>query len=286
MNDLTIVFNAYYSEKSLLKVLTNLRGYKIIIIENSLDKNIKYKIEKKYRNVKVIIPNQNLGVAKGYNLAIKHSKTKYVFLNNPDIKISRKTISHLLYCAKKIKNFGAISAVYDDEEMHKNYGSYEKKLIQSKFLSKNKISEVKLIDNNFIINKTKIKNYLFDEKYFLWFETYDFCLNLWRNNKKLFIVKALKFKHYGSSSTEIKYKKIVILSRAFHFNWSKFYYYRKNFTYIYALTKIFPNFIKATKNLLISILKLNKFNAYVSLIEILGIISSILYVRSIYRPKN
>jgi N-acetylglucosaminyl-diphospho-decaprenol L-rhamnosyltransferase len=285
MNDLTIVFNAYYSEKSLLKVLANLKKFKIIVIENSLDEKIKYKIEKKYTNVKVVIPKENLGVAKGYNLAIKLSKTKYVFLNNPDIKISAKTITHLLFCAKKIKNFGAISAVYDDEKMHKNYGNYEKKLTQSKFLSKNKITEVKLIDNNFIVNKTKIKKNLFDEKYFLWFETYDFCLNLWRNNKKLFIVKSLKFKHYGSSSTENKYKKIVILSRAWHFNWSKFYYYRKNFTYIYALTKILPNLIKATKNLLINILKLNKFDAYVSFIEIFGIISSILCIRSFYRPK-
>ena len=41
MNNLTIIFNAYYSKKSLLKILINLKRYKVIIVENSLDKKIK-----------------------------------------------------------------------------------------------------------------------------------------------------------------------------------------------------------------------------------------------------
>ena len=35
-NLLTIVFNAYYSEKSLNKVLQKLQKFKILVIENSL----------------------------------------------------------------------------------------------------------------------------------------------------------------------------------------------------------------------------------------------------------
>ena len=96
MKDLTIIFNAYYSEDSLEKILKYLQKFKILIIENSLDKNIKQRLESKYKNVKVLIPNKNLGLAAGFNYGIKRTKTRYIFLNNPDIKIDFKSISKLL----------------------------------------------------------------------------------------------------------------------------------------------------------------------------------------------
>ena len=40
-NSLTIVFNAYYSEKSLNKILRKLQKFKILVIENSLQGELK-----------------------------------------------------------------------------------------------------------------------------------------------------------------------------------------------------------------------------------------------------
>tara|TARA_B110000971_G_C20035066_1_gene513709 strand:- start:18 stop:890 length:873 start_codon:yes stop_codon:yes gene_type:complete len=283
---LTIVFNSFFSEKHLNRVLKNLKKYRVIIIENSQDIVLKLKLEKKYKNVNVIIPNKNLGLAKGYNVGIKNAKTKYVFLNNPDLEISNKSIDQLLSYAKKIKKFGIIAPVYDDEKVYKNYGSdptnREKEL---EYLKKNKIKSVNWIDNNFFINKNQIKKSLFDEKYFLYFETLDFCLNLKRKKKQLLVSKKIKIKHYGSKSTDDKYKDVVELTRAWHYNWSKFYYYRKNFNYVYAVRKITPNLIQAIKKIIINMFKLNKHDVYVSIVEIYGILSSMLCLRSFYRPS-
>ncbi len=283
--DLTIVFNSYFSSKNLYRILQDLKKYKIIIIENSLDKKLKKDLEKKYKNVKVVLPYKNLGLAKGYNLGIKYAKTKYVFLNNPDIEISNYSINQLLFYAKKIKKFSIIAPIYDNEKIFKNY--YGERNIESKnsFFFKNKIKSVSWIDNNFLIDKNKIKNNLFDEKYFLYFENIDFCLNLKRKYDNLFIIKKIKFKHYGSMSTDSKYKNVVLSTRAWHYNWSKFYYYRKNFTYIYALTKILPNLIKAIKKILINLIKFNQFNIYLAFLELYGIMSSILCLKSFYRPR-
>ena len=283
--DLTIVFNSYFSGKNLYRILKDLKKYKIIIIENSLDKKLKKDLEKKYKNVKVVLPYKNLGLAKGYNLGIKYAKTKFVFLNNPDIEISNYSINRLLFYAKKIKKFSIIAPIYDNEKKFKNY--YGERSIENKnsFFFKNKIKSVSWIDNNFLIDKNKIKNNLFDEKYFLYFENIDFCLNLKRKYDNLFIMKKIKFKHYGSMSTDSKYKNVVLSTRAWHYNWSKFYYYRKNFTYIYALTKILPNLIKAIKKILINLIKFNQFNIYLGFLELYGIMSSILCLKSFYRPR-
>ena len=52
----------------------------ILIIENSQDQDLKNKLEKEHQNVRVIIPNENLGFAKAANLGIREIKSEYIFL--------------------------------------------------------------------------------------------------------------------------------------------------------------------------------------------------------------
>ena len=74
--DLTIVFSSYQSQHLLVKLLKQFhRKYKILIIENSIDLNLKKDLEKKFYGVEVLIPKENLGLAKSYNLGIKKAKT-------------------------------------------------------------------------------------------------------------------------------------------------------------------------------------------------------------------
>ena len=101
--DLTLVFSSYQSLHLLKKILKQFHNkYKTVIIENSLDKKTKNYLEKNFNNTQVIIPKENLGLAKSYNLGIKKAKTKFVFLNNPDMEITNKSIEDLIFCAKKI----------------------------------------------------------------------------------------------------------------------------------------------------------------------------------------
>ena len=62
----------------------------IIIIENSLDNDLKIKIENLYSNVHVIIPEKNLGYGSGLNLGIKKSKNKFVMCMVADISFEKK----------------------------------------------------------------------------------------------------------------------------------------------------------------------------------------------------
>ena len=287
-NDLTLVFSSYQSRKLLEKILFQFQNkYKTIIIENSLDIKIKILLEKKFKNTEVIIPKENLGLAKSYNLGIKKAKTKFVFLNNPDMEISSQSIKSLIFCANKIKNFGAISPIFKNEKTYKNYKIFkEKKVNKSKLFKKFKIVEVDLLDNNLFINKKIIKNNLFDENYFLFFETFDFAKNLKKKGKKLFAVKKIKFNHLGASSLPDKFDNLVKKTRSFHYNWSKFYYLKKNFNYFYALKKIFPNIVRAIKKIIINFLKLDFYNVKLNLLELYGIFTAILFFKSFFRPKN
>ncbi len=285
---ITLVFSSYQSHDLLKKAIIKLpKKYKIIIIENSQDKSLKNYLEKKFKNVQVIIPKNNLGLARSYNLGLKKAKTKYVFLNNPDNSFQEETIIKLYKCANHIKKFAIISPTYKNENIYKNYEIYkpQKKNKRPKILNKYDVVEADIIDNCFFVNKKEIKNNYFDENYFLYFETFDFCKNLKKKGKKLFVCKNIKYHHKGSASVSKKFEKVVKLTRAFHYNWSKFYYFKKNYNFFKALKKIFPNLFRSLKKILISIISFDKESVMIGIIEFFGIISSILNFKSFYRPK-
>jgi GT2 family glycosyltransferase len=162
----------------------------------------------------------------------------------------------------------------------------KKKINNSSFFQKLGIIEVDLLDNNLFLNRKIAEKNLFDENYFLFFETFDFTRQLKLKGKKLYAIKEIKFNHFGASSLPKKFNNLVKKTRSFHYNWSKFYYLRKNFNYFYALKKILPNIIRGFKKIFINSLKLNFRDVQLNFIEILGIFSSIFLLKSFFRPKN
>ena len=95
---LTLIFGAYFSHKHIYRICKKInKKFKIIVIENSLDREFKKEIEKKYKNTSVILPDGNVGLAKSYNIGIKKSKTKYVYLNCPDMSISNRSLEDLIF---------------------------------------------------------------------------------------------------------------------------------------------------------------------------------------------
>ena len=72
----------------------------------------------------------------------------------------------------------------------------------------------------------------------------DFAKRLRKNQKKIFVVKNIKTFHIGSSSHDKSLSHYASLTRAWHYNWSKFYFLKKHFGYFYALRKGLSLFLK------------------------------------------
>ena len=90
---LTVVIPSFYSSKLIEERILEIdKKIPIIIIENSRDLEFKKKIESKFQNVKIIIPEENLGFGKAVNIGIKESKTNMVFLSQPDVKLINNCI--------------------------------------------------------------------------------------------------------------------------------------------------------------------------------------------------
>ena len=62
--NLSIVIVSYKSDHLIENIISSCpSNFEIIIIENSINKQLKTKLENKYSNVKVILPNENLAMA-------------------------------------------------------------------------------------------------------------------------------------------------------------------------------------------------------------------------------
>jgi GT2 family glycosyltransferase len=276
---LTIILISFHSEDLINNFLKRINNkFPVIIIENSLNYKLKKIIKKKYKNTKIIIPQKNIGIPKALNLGIKKSKTKYIFITSPDVIIYANTIKKLLKLANKNKNFSLLAPSYKNKKKYTNYQIFSQKD------KKNKVIEVDWIDNNFILNKTEFTKKIFDENIFMYYETHDLCKQISRFQKKMYVSKDLKFIHLNSSSTNNKFSFLYKINRNWHYNFSKFYYFKKHYGRLFALKKIFPNIIRSIKSIIKYRIYNDIINYELSKAELLGIIYSVFEMSPSFRP--
>ena len=286
----TIVLLSFHSETHVRRLISGIeKKYPIIVIENSLNIKLKKELEEKFDNVKVIIPPKNIGISAGYNLGIKESKTNFVKLTSVDINLSNKSLKDLEECVSKIKDFAILAPTYDDETVYKNYTIWNSENLDDNFtdetFKKYNIKEVDFAENDFIISKKNFSDIgFFDENIFMYYETMDLCKKARAADKKIYVSQKIKFTHYGSQAVSPKFSDQYNLNRSWHYNWSKFYYFKKNFGYFFALKKVCPNLLRTLKRLLISKIYNKKIEYSLRKAELLGIITSVFNKPSDYRP--
>ena len=111
--NLSVVIVAFKSFHLLEKLIKSIpKNYEIIIIENSLDREIKEKFEI-YSNVRVIIPNENLGYGKSFNLGLECSNNNFTCFLSPDVTIPSDCFNKIEMIIKKINNFTILAPTYD-----------------------------------------------------------------------------------------------------------------------------------------------------------------------------
>ena len=282
---LSVIIISFQSNHLIKKILSNFKKkHQIIIIENSMIQSTR-KLEKKFQNTNVIIPTENLGYAKAFNLALKKCKNNFVLTITPDVLINKNLIEKIEKVINKLKRFTLLAPEYKNQKIYKNFTPFEKIKLTEKKINGFKIENVKEIDWCFcIINRKKFKNSkILDENFFMYFETIDLCKKIEKLKHKMLIIRGLKFEHLGTSSSSKKFNNEILVNRNWHFSWSKFYFFRKNQNYIYALKKIIPNVYKNTIGIIISLVRINLFDARLNLASLMGALNGILLRKSSYR---
>ena len=279
LENITFVIVTFKSEKVIYECINSLpKKSNKIVIENSKNIKLKQELENKYDNIEVII-NENIGMGGSNNIGIKKSKTKYAYIINPDVKFNNDTLENLFEAADSISDFAVISPISNDP----NYPNY-KRSNDTKIINENIIS-VDYVDGfSMLINKEKFQEEnFFDENFFLYLENTDLCLRVKKNDQNIYIIKNSIINHLGESS--IVSKDLEYL-RNWHWMWSKFYFNKKHYGYLNALSKVMLNLLSGIiKYMLYSIL-FNSHKRKIYLMRICGLYNSIIGKKSWYRIND
>ena len=284
--NLTVIIVTFRSENVIHNCIQSIDSdIKVLVVDNSNSKEFKENIENKYKNVSCILSEKNSGMGAGNNLGIKNIKTDFAFILNPDVILEPNSIDNLIEESKKLESFGIISPI----EVNKDYPNY--KLIDSskKNIDLKEPFKVKSVDGySMLINLKRLNQidnfYYFDERFFMYLENDDLCKRLNNKNENIYIIPKSQIKHLGGQAVNNLYKTEVELSRNWHWTWSKFYYNKKHYGYIFALFNGLPNFISSfLKFLIYSIFNDKKKIIYLNRLK--GFISALFGKSSSYRPK-
>ena len=237
---LTIILVSYHSDNVIKKILQQIpKKYRILITDNASTKKLKKVIEGRFINAQVLIPKKNLGNGGGVNFALTKVKTKYALYLDLDIQIEKGCIDKLIRIGNKKVGWGIIAPNL------RNYIYKKKCYLNSNFCREasnmNFVEGCALMFN--IIEMKKIGFY--DEKIFLYFEENDLFFKCIKNKIKILLCNNIYIHHLGNASTDSKHKIEIELNRNWHYMWSKFYYYMKNYSYLRGIKETILQFIRS-----------------------------------------
>ena len=280
--DLTVVLLSHKSKKLITRFVKEIYNkFEIIIIDNSNDKELEKEIAQNYSNITLkFIENNGYGAA--INYASKLIKTNYFLICNPDIEgMNEKNILEFLTSAKKLDDkFSSLGPRY--------INANKKSHIQSDPTVE--IAEMKFISGACMFFKKEIFDSLggFDEKFFLYFEESDFCLRAHKINKN-YQINRIKVKHYTGTSVQVESneeKRKLQKLYNWHFIWSKFYYYKKNYGFFYSLIYFFPIIIRTVSKIIFYMIFKNLEKKEKYTVRLNGLIRSIRGLSSNKRINN
>ena len=282
--NLSVVIVSFKSEHVIENCINSIDSeIEIVIIDNSNNGQFKKKIETKYKNVKCILSNENLGMGAGNNLGIKNVNKDFVLILNPDVALEKNSMSEIFIASKEIDDFAIISPISIKNEFP-NYI-----LKKGSSFDSNNPFEVKSVDGYaMLLNLKKLKQLnfdFFDENFFLYLENEDLCKRLIENNQNIYIVPKSKIHHLGGKAVDPKYKNEIEYLRNWHWMWSKFYFNKKHYGYLIALLKVSKNLISAKIKFFYYLITFNTFKRKIYQMRLSGLISSMIGKNSNYRPN-
>jgi len=295
-SNLTIIIVTFLTSKqTFLNCLNSIdKKIKVILVENSSKFKYQNFFQNKFKNLKIFCSGKNLGYGGGNNFGLKKVNTNYALILNPDTILDKSFFKNLnsLLDNKKFSIIGCELAENKDYVTGGFFDEKKNKVFRKEFfnLKRKNLTKVDWVTgSSMILNLKKIKyKDIFDENFFLYFEEFDLCQRLKRQNHDIFLCKSLKIHHLGFKSSYHNapdFKDEAENLRNWHWMWSQYFYYKKNYNYLNVfLRSILKLLNSAFKSFFYQIIfdKKNK-NKY--FYRSLGLLSSMLGYKSFYRGK-
>jgi len=221
-----------------------------IIVDNSNDIDATLS---EFQHTRVITPDINIGFGAAINLAARTLKTRWLLILNPDVRLQRNCLKHLLEAAKQLHAPLCGPRFYWDDactlQLPPALG-HPLWLLSDRHSPNQRLSEIPdlsqlaqarhvrfwkekapfsepvlsgaclLIDNHWFLQQNMS---IFDEDFFLYYEDTDLCGRLMRKGVIPVCVAQAKAVHYWNQSAEPPQSKATLMSQSEKIFLQKYY---------------------------------------------------------------
>jgi len=279
ISNISLILISHKSKRLVLNYVKNIYNkLNIIIVENSNDFSLEEEIKKNYPNILFKYMTNN-GYGAAINFGSKFVKTKYFIVSNPDVS-GLDIINLEIFQKFAVKLHDKFSV------LGPRFVNTDPKSITQSDVNK-EIAEMRFLSGACMFFNKKNFDLLggFDENIFLYFDENDFCkrsIKLYKNYQ----INKIKVYHDAGNSVATKNsdeKNDHDNLRNWHFIWSKFYYFRKHYSYIIAIIIFIPIILRTIFRINFYKLKNDNKNVIKYKTRFSGLISSILKKKSFKR---
>ncbi len=212
---------------SVESALDGLRG-EVFVVDNDSDDGSVDMVRQRFPGVKLIDSGENLGFARGNNLALREARGEYLLLLNPDTLVQEDTLHTMLRFFRENEDVGmasckiikpdgliepacrrsfpspwvsftklaGLSTLFPRSPLFARYNLM--------YLNEDESYEVDAISGSFMMLRSEVYDAIggLDESYFMYGEDLDWCFRTQKAGWKLFYVHSTKIIHYGGESTK------------------------------------------------------------------------------------
>ena len=247
---LTITIVLYEESFGLIsRCLEKIKKFKIIIIDNAGNFELKNKIQKKYKIFKYLINDKNLGFSKAINQGIKISNTEFILNLEADCLINEESIYKLYNAINSYQDcFIATPTMYnnDNELTHSGGALAEKNLGYEVLKLEGDVCVDFPITAAILFRKQEIINLgLFDEDLFIYYPDWEIGRRIKKNKRSVIQIFNSKALHkMGILKIKNNFKNVFYRNYYFTID-GLIYYFKENLhsLYLEKLKKKIPNLI-------------------------------------------
>lgn len=238
---LSIIVVNYNTREITLQCIKSIEKYPlsqpfevILVDNNSHDNSVSAFKELKIKNfkLKIIRNDANLGFAKANNQGIKIAKGEYVLLLNSDTEVLKNSLNKYLEETEKLAEAGVVGckllnsdktvqeSVFRFPSITRAFRQYmlgQKNILDKYYPKTNSPKEVEVVVGAaFMITPSAFKKVgMLNEKYFMYFEDFDYCREIRKAGLKVYYLPQVKIlHHHGKSGGD--WKKLVKSSKIYH----------------------------------------------------------------------